>query len=179
MGNTILNSQQAMNLADGEPPQRAHLDPTSIRTQMEAALERAHESLVLAYDLAYLEAKRHCDQFHEGKGRASDHGHTYGYINSFVRRDGGTNVMRFQYRRPTGSGFIERENIRMNANGYSGNAFKRAAHDYERELAMDAEKDYARLRDQGKEIKGMIRKLRKMLSTRLSIEQEQCPDHSH
>lgn len=90
---------------------------------------------MLAYDLAYLEAKRHCDEFHEGKGRAKALGKTYEYINSFVRRDGGTNVMRFQYRRPSKDGFVIRDKIRMGTKGYSSTAFRRAAHDYEEELA--------------------------------------------
>ena len=149
-----------LSLADGEPGERGHIDASAVRKQTQTLLCHIETLLNKAYDLTYLEAKLHCDSYHEGKNSFSDLGESYGYINSFVRRDGGTNCMRFGYRRPTATGMVFREHIRMSSKGYTKASFKRAAHDYEKELALDTEEQYSRLRAQSKTLKAIARKLR-------------------
>ena len=146
-------------LAEGKPEGRAHLEPFDVRKASIETLRSAIDLLELAYLQAYLEGKLHCDNFHEGKRSFKDLGESYGYMNSFVRQDGRTNCFRFAYRRPTGNGYVIRENIRMGENGYTRNAFKRAGHDYERELCIMTEEHYSRLRSGGKIIRKTIKKL--------------------
>lgn len=160
MRHGVMNDKEVMGLAEGETPDRAHLDPLAVRKQTQTVLSEIKTLLEKAYNLTYLESKLHCDAYHEGKNSFSDLGESYGYINSFVRRDGGTNCMRFAYRRPTGSGYLIRQNIRMSAQGYTMASFKQAAHEYEKELAMMTEEHYSRQRNQGKIIKMIARKLR-------------------
>ncbi|NND77634.1 MAG: hypothetical protein HKN39_05575 [Flavobacteriales bacterium] len=159
MGN-LLNDDDVMALAEGEADDRSHLDATAVRKLTQHVLNDVERLLERAYNLTYLEAKLHCDAYHEGKNSFSDLGESYGYINSFVRRDGGTNCMRFAYRRPTGNGHLIRENIRMPSQGYTAASFKRSAHDYEKELAVMTEEHYSRLRNQGKTLKSVARKIR-------------------
>ena len=106
MGN-LLNDEDVMALAEGEADDRSHLDATAVRKLTQHVLNDVERLLERAYNLSYLEAKLHCDAYHEGKNSFSDLGESYGYINSFVRRDGGTNCMRFAYRRPTGNGHFD------------------------------------------------------------------------
>lgn len=160
MHGTSLSGDEALTLAESETRDRAHLDPTAVRKHTQAVLSEVENLLEKAYNLTYLEAKLHCDAYHEGKNSFSDLGESYGYINSFVRRDGGTNCMRFAYRRPTGNGHLIRENIRMSSQGYTEASFKRAAHEYEKELAVMTEEHYSRLREQGKTLKSVARKIR-------------------
>ncbi|MCW4286165.1 MAG: conjugative transfer protein MobI(A/C) [Candidatus Thiodiazotropha endolucinida] len=155
-----MSDEEVMALAEGEATDRAHLDATAVRKHTQSVLSEIESLLERAYNLTYLEAKLHCDAYHEGKNSFSDLGESYGYINSFVRRDGGTNCMRFAYRRPTGSGHLIRENIRMSSQGYTEASFKRAAHEYEKELAVMTEEHYSRLRNQGKTLKSVARKIR-------------------
>jgi hypothetical protein len=84
----------------------------------------------------------------------------YGYMNSFVRVDSGTNSYRFGYRRPTPSGGLIRKSIAMKKKGYTRDSFQQAAHDLERELCMATEEHYAQLRSTGKLLKEVMRKLR-------------------
>lgn len=77
-----------------------------------------------------------------------------------MRRDDGTNCTLFVYRRPTRIGHLIRENIRMPSQGYTEASFKRAAHEYERELVLVTEEPYSRLRKQGKTLKSAARKTR-------------------
>lgn len=154
------SDEEVLALVEGEAADRSHLDATAVRKHTQTVLNEIAHLLEKAYNLTYLEAKLHCDAYHEGKNSFSDLGETYGYINSFVRRDGGTNCMRFAYRRPTGTGHLIRENIRMSAKGYTGSSFKRAAHEYEKELAVMTEEHYSRLRTQGKTLKSVARKIR-------------------
>lgn len=156
----IISDEEVMTMAEGEATDRAHLDAAAVRKRTQSVLSEIESLLERAYNLTYLEAKLHCDAYHEGKNSFSDLGESYGYINSFVRRDGGTNCMRFAYRRPTGSGYLVRENIRMSSHGYTEASFKRAAHEYEKELAMMTEEHYSRLRNQGKTLKSVARKIR-------------------
>ncbi|MFC1337333.1 MAG: hypothetical protein G8D89_20845 [gamma proteobacterium symbiont of Clathrolucina costata] len=153
--------EDAFELAEGPPEGRAHLSDKVVRAQTQDLLTEIERLINLAYDSTYLEATLHCDSFHDGKNSFSDLGERYGYITSYVRRDCGTNCMRFSYRRPTNSGTLQRKNINMNTkSGYTAAAFKVAAHEYERELALMTEENYARLREQGKKLKEMNRKLR-------------------
>jgi len=149
-----------VDLAEGSSSNRSHLDSVDIRKHTQKILSEIETLLETAYNLTYLEGVLHCDQYHEGKNSFTDMGETYGYINSFVRRDGGTNCLRFAYRRPTSGGSLIRENIRMSSQGYTPASFKRAAHTYEKELALMTEEHYSRLRDQGKTIKTLARKTR-------------------
>lgn len=149
------------DLANGNPECRAQIDPSAVRQATIETLNAAIALLELAYLQTYLEGKLHCDNFHEGKRSFKDLGESYGYMNSFVRQDGGTNCFRFAYRRPTGNGYVIRENIRMGKNGYTPNAFKRAGHDYELELCLMTEEHYSRLRDGGKLIRAVIANLKK------------------
>ena len=157
---TNILADEVMFLAEGEKKDRAHLDAISVRKHTQEVLSEIDHLLEKAYNLTYLEATLHCDGFHEGKNSFSDIGESYGYINSFVRRDGGTNCMRFAYRRPTGSGNLIRQNIRMGIQGYTKASFKRAGHEYEKELALMTEEHYSRLRNQGKTLKSVARKIR-------------------
>ncbi|RLT87700.1 MULTISPECIES: conjugative transfer protein MobI(A/C) [unclassified Ketobacter] len=112
------------------------------------------------HSLAYLEGKIHCDNYHEGKRSFKDLGESYGYLNTFVRQEQGSNTFRFGYRRPTGQGSIIRENIRPAKEGYTENNFKRAAHDYEKELAMMTEEHYRRLRKGSRIVRKAMRLLK-------------------
>jgi len=155
-----LGSNEVSDLANGKPEDRAHLNVDVVRKQNQNILKKIEELLALSYNLTYLEGVLYCDDFHEGKNSFDDLGETYGYINSFVRRDSGTNCFRFSYRRPLAGGKLIRQNIPMKAKGYTLASFKRAAHDYEKELALMTEEHYSRLRAQGKTTKEMARKLR-------------------
>lgn len=146
--------------AEGEPEGRAHLESFAVRRASIETLRKAIALLELAHLQAYLEGKIHCDSYHEGKRSFKDLGESYGYINSFVRQDGGSNAFRFAYRRPTGAGYVIRENIRPTQKGYTESCFKRAAHDYEKELALMTEEHYARLRQSSRIVRSAIRKLK-------------------
>jgi len=163
-----MSKEEALELAEGEPSERDHLDPNEVRDQAIQAILQAKELLELVYDLTYLEAKLHCDTYHDGKKSFSDLGETYGYINSYVRRENGSNTLRFQYRRPTVTGSLIRENIRMPANGYTEASFKRSAHEFETELAVMTEESYSRLRRRGKNVRTVIRKLRSVANVEIT-----------
>ncbi|MBU2708639.1 hypothetical protein KCM76_21785 [Zooshikella marina] len=147
-------------LAEGSPEERAHLEPFPVRRASIETLRTAIALLELAHLQAYLEGKMHCDSYHEGKRSFKDLGESYGYINSFVRQDGGSNTFRFAYRRPAGAGHVIKENIRPTQKGYTENCFKRAADDYEKELALMTEEHYARLRQSSRIVRSAIRKLK-------------------
>lgn len=149
-----------LEVAEGAPEARSHITPQAVRKKTAEVLKEAEKLLQLAYQLSYLEAKLHCDAYHEGKRGFSSLGESYGYLTTFVRQESGTNSMRFAYRRPNGTGAIIRENIRMPTNGYTSRSFKRAAHSFELDLALMTEESYARLRRQGKVIKSKLRTLR-------------------
>jgi len=147
-------------LAEGEPKDRAHIEPFAVRQATIETLNSAIALLEFAYLQTYLEGKLHCDNFHEGKRSFKDLGESYGYMNSFVRQDAGTNCFRFAYRLPTGNGYVRRENIRMTDKGYTANSFKRAGHDYEFEMCLMTEEHYSRLRAGSKTIRKAITKLK-------------------
>lgn len=153
---------KVLEIAESAPEARSHLTPQAVKKKTHEVLNEAEKLLQLAYQLSYLEAKLHCDAYHEGKRGFSDLGVSYGYITTFVRKESGTNTMRFAYRRPNGTGAVIRENIRMPINGYTRRSFKRAAHEFELELALMTEESYSRLRRQGKVIKSKLRTLRSL-----------------
>jgi len=148
-------------LCDGPPTDRENLLSKDIRRANIDAINHALNLLQLSYTLLLLEGKIHCDEFHRGKNSFSDLGERYGYINSFVRVDSGTNTFRFAYRRPTSSGKLFRKSIPMKNKGYTRESFRPAAHEYEIELCLMTEEHYSLLRDTGKTIKEAMRKLRK------------------
>lgn len=152
--------QQVIDLVESTPETRSHLTAQIVKKQTQQTLKAAVKLLEHAYNLTYLEAKLHCDAFHEGKKGFADLKLTYGYITSWVRRESGTNAFRFAYRRPTGKGYIIKEGIRMPAKGYTRLSFRQAAHPQELELALMTEESYARLRRQSKAIKSKLRTIR-------------------
>ncbi len=156
----LYDIHAVMALADGPPSDREQMRVDVVIDAHAQVIQRAVELLELVYALIYLEGKFHCDDFHEGKNSFCDLGETYGYINSFVRQEGGTNTFRFQYRRPLPSGKLIRENLRMPLGGYTRHSFRRAGHEYEEELSVMTEEHYQRLRRCGKIIKKSLRSIR-------------------
>lgn len=156
----LYDIHTVMALADGPASDREHVHVDLVTDAHTQAIHRAVELLELSYALIYLEGKFRCDSYHEGKNSFCDLGETYGYINNFVRQEGGTNTFRFQYRRPLSGGKIIRQNLRMPLGGYTRHSFRRAGHEYEEELAVMIEEHYQRLRRCGKIIKKSLRSLR-------------------
>ncbi len=156
----LFDINTVIALADGEPPERAHVNVDHVVNANARTVHHIYKLLQLLYAQIYLEGKLRCDDYHEGKNSFDDLGETYGYINAYVRQEGGTNTFRFCYRRPLPSGTIFRENLRMNKCGYTRRSFRRAAHEYEVELAMMTEEHFCRLRNYGKTIKKALRSLR-------------------
>ncbi len=156
-----ITNDGLLELASGTPDGRRHLTPEGVRQETEAVLNDIEALFDRAYNLTYLEAKLHCDAYHEGKHDFARMGQTYGYITAFVRRENGTNTMRFGYRRPTSTGTVFRKSIRKTARkGYLPDALRQAAHEYERSLIQLTEEQFERLRKQGKAVRGMWRTLR-------------------
>ena len=155
----LLDIDEVMALANGEPSARVGLNAKTVARANVMAMNMAIENLQLSYALLYLQAKTHCDDFHEGKNSFSDLGERYGYINSWVRMDKGTIDARFGYRRPLPSGTLERKTLNRGS-GYTRASFKRAAHEYEVELCLMTEEHYSLLISTGKQIKKLIRKIR-------------------
>lgn len=160
----LFDNRLVMALAEGTPESRSGLDPAVVRKATQIALLELERLLMSAYDTGYLEAKLHCDSYHEGKNSMSDLGESYGYLNSYVSMNKRTIDARFQVKRPNSHGFMERKNIRHGADGgYSEIQLKKhAAHEYEAELAIMVEEHYARIRKQCKVIKAALRSLRKI-----------------
>lgn len=156
-----LNDIHAVReLAEGDAKDRSHIDTSVLRRTSVKTLKSAVELLELSYLQFYLEGKIHCDVYHEAKAGFADLGLSYGYINTFVRQDAGTNCFRFAYRRPAANGYLIRENIRMTKKGYTRTSFRRAGHEYEVDLAEMTEEHYARLRESSKIVRSAIRKLK-------------------
>ena len=131
----------------------------NVVVQRRQTLKDATKLLEHAYDLVLLEAQLHCSNYHEEKNQFSK-GVSYGYLSTYVRRDSGTNSMRFCKRVPLEK-YVSRTNIKMTANGYSYSRLKRnAAHDEELSLAVRTEDEYEKLRSIGKKIKTAIRNIR-------------------
>lgn len=157
----IYNIDTVKQLSDGEPSEREHLSYKNVRQANIKVIDHVQSMLQLSYALLLLEGKLHCDEFHRIKRSFPDMRERYGYINSFVRDDNGTNTYRFGYRRPTPSGGLVRKSITMKKKGYTRDLFQQAAHDLERELCMATEEHYAVLRAAGKTFKEAMRTLRK------------------
>lgn len=146
-------------LIEGDQGMRGHFHTGDIREKARDHVALAIQHLQSAYDLLFLEGLVHCDHFHQAKKDFRTMSKSYGYISSYVRRECGSNTFRFQYRRPSDTGGLIRENISMRAKGYTHKSFKRAAHEHELDLALVTEEAYSQLRKQGKTIREVIRKL--------------------
>ncbi|HEB94387.1 MAG TPA: hypothetical protein ENI94_13200 [Gammaproteobacteria bacterium] len=157
----LRNLNYVMNLANGHHSDREGLTVLEVARANVELMDHLMEGLRVSYALLYLQSTLHCDLFHEGKNSFSDVGETYGYTGSTVRVENGTLSCRFYERRPLPTGTLQRRSIPMKSGRYVRSSFKRsAAHDYERELALMTEEQYAIMRATGKNIKTAIRKIR-------------------
>lgn len=130
-----------------------------IYQEMRNTIINCINSLKYAYDLAYLEGKLRCSDYHEAKRALPQLGVQYGYLHSVVRREGGTNTFRFSYRRPTATGSIHRIGMRLSRGTYGRCLQKFATSQTEYIIASDLERDYVRLRHTGRQIKKALRTL--------------------
>lgn len=155
-----MTNEEAQAFADGHYQEREELSADAARLEALRCFEMMEYFANRAYIFTYLEAKLRCDEYFDGKNHASDVGATYGYILAFVRQDHGTTSMRFALKKPTANGNFRLKNLKSGKKGYTLSAFREAAHDFERNLALHLEEHYVRLRDQGKKTKKMLRMLR-------------------
>lgn len=162
MNKMFESSEEVLELANGDREDRYDIDDSDIRLETIRVMKEIEDLSKLAYSLTFLEAKLHCDEYHETKSSFKEMGEKYGYINSYVRQESGSNTMRFQMKTPLNSktNLIDRQNIRMPANGYTATSFKNASHELEFNLCIETEKNYQRLRQQGKVFKQLSRSLR-------------------
>lgn len=160
---TRMKRENIIDMATGHRDKRSHLDKDVVQEHKAALYQEVIEKLETIYDLTLLEGALTCDDFHDTKRTFSNVGEEYGYIHSFIERSDKTNVFRFQYRRPTPSGKIVRESIKINRalGGYAPTAFKRAGHDLEKDLCLMTEQDYLPLRKESRAIRLALRKLYK------------------
>jgi len=157
----LLNEQVVRDLTEAHYKDREDISPKEIRQATQQVLLNIEAQLNFAYELTYLEIKRYCDDFHDGKRSLGDLGEAYGVLSSYVEKPGGSISARFQLRRPKlGGGFSKKNLNKDSKEGYAERTLRRHAQSHEGELAVMTEEHYVRLREQGKKIKETRRKLR-------------------
>lgn len=160
-----ISNKELEKLAETSSTNRDEIDLEELQGNIKQLASKIESDLQRIYDLMLLEAQIHCDSFHKAKRSLSKVGEPYGYISSNVRRDSGTNSMRFYYRIITNTGYVIRKNIRMSGSGYNLNSFKKTPTEMEREIALMTEEEYSKLRNDGKKIKAAMRKIRSVVNT--------------
>ena len=158
----ILNDgRKAFALAEAHHEERKGIHHNLVLKATQGVLRRLDENLKRAYLLTYLEAKRYCDAYLEGKSSLGDLGESYGYLHSRVEINKGTIDAYFQERRPNEYGRMMNSRIKKGANGYTERTLRKyASGEYEAELAIMTEEQYQRIRKQAEYIKIMQRKVR-------------------
>ncbi|MEE2732958.1 MAG: conjugative transfer protein MobI(A/C) [Pseudomonadota bacterium] len=157
----LSDCREALGLAEAHHEERKGIDSKLVLKATQGILRRLDELLKRAYLLTYLEAKRYCDAYLEGKSSLGDFGESYGYLHSRVELNKGTIDAYFQERRPNEYGKMMNSRIKKGAKGYAERALIRyASGEYEAELAIMTEEHYQRLRKQAETIKVMQRKIR-------------------
>lgn len=139
-------------------------DPDQLQIRAAEAFKEVITKLDYIYDVMFLEGLVRNDQFHQEKKDLINAKVRYGYITSSVTRISGTNNFRFFYRKPLAlpnkdDRQFTNESIAMTAGGYGKKQFDKAASFEELSLCMNAEENYARLREQGVAIKKIKRQL--------------------
>lgn len=136
------------------------LSADEVRRKLKSQVIDCIKALEFAYDLAYLEGKIRCSDYHDAKRTLPSMGLKYGYLHSFVSREGGTNSYRFSYRRPTGTGGVHRIGMRLTRGTYGSKLKRFSASEMEYDLAAYTEENYVTLRDTGRLIKKALRSLK-------------------
>jgi hypothetical protein len=129
------------------------LSADEVRRKLKSLTIDCIMTLQFCYDLAFLEGKIRCSEYHEAKKSLTSMGLKYGYLSSFVSREGGSNCYRFSYRRPTGTGGVHRIGMKLTKGTYGSKLKKFSSSELEHEIAAYTEEQYVILRDTGRLIK--------------------------
>ncbi len=150
---------------------REHIDDETIRQWAEGAYIEAEEALRKIDLLCLLEGQVHADNYHRAKNQFRQMGLHYGFISPHVRKHKGSNDYSFSVRKlkkEKGTGY-DFSNIPRSRGSYAKQTFKKhSSHEDELELAVITEGHFKRLRKAGREMKDILRQLKRQPTRKMT-----------
>lgn len=163
-----------------EEENRKYFDDKDVRVMMEKRFLEMEQLIDELYDLCCLEAKKHCDGFHNAKSDFRRLGQDFGFISAFVRQHKGSNEFTFK-RRYLGEkkegetrGPVYRHPIKKIGGKYTRSALSPwSSHQDELNLALMTEEHFQRLREMGSFLKAQKRAFKRVESRKMIPKTEQ------